>query len=238
MDKCVSCGGESEICKVCGRELHLHFVDFIDKMEIIYAILLAWGFAEATRAVIGHPNWDLAPLLIIDAFVFVRFFFAPERNLRSIALAMRHFPRWHWLIFLYDIPLLLFHSYAYYSMCVAITSGSCIRFYQWLIILLVANIVWISSISIRVNYFDKSIKGCEFSIWTINNTIHIALFIITFAIFFGPLATITMLFFTKTAVAFIKPGHIVYWLAFVIGISNCCVDLVLASSQYMGFRPR
>ena len=53
MKKCDACGGEAEICEVCGRELHLHFADFIDKMEIIYAILLAWGFAEATRAVIG-----------------------------------------------------------------------------------------------------------------------------------------------------------------------------------------
>lgn len=238
MEKCAACGGETEICKVCGRELHLHFIDFIDKMEIIYAILLAWGFAEATRAVIKYANWDLAPLLIIDAFVFVRFFFAPERNLRSIALAIRHFPRLHWLIFLFDIPLLIFHSYAYYSMCIAITNGNWITFYQWLIILLMANVVWLLSITFRLKYFDKSTKIDTFSVWSINNAIHVALFVIIFVIYFGPSDAIGLLSFSKTAGLFIKPGNIVYWLAFVIGISNCCVDLVMTSAEYMGFCAR
>jgi hypothetical protein len=236
MAKCVSCGGESETCQACGRELHLHFIDFIDKMEIIYAILLAWGFAEATRAVIGYADWDLAPLLIVDALVFVRFFFAPERNLRSIALALRHFPRWHWLVFLYDIPLLLFHSYAYYSMCVAISEGSCIVFYQWLIILLGSNVVWLVSITMRIKYFDKSTKVKTFSIWSINNTLHIASLVVIFVIYLGPASTIRLLHLSKSAVMLVNPEHVVYWLAFVIALSNCFIDLVLSSSDYMGFR--
>ncbi len=237
MKKCVACGCETDVCEVCGKELHVHFIDFIDKMEIIYAILLAWGFAEATRAVIGHVNWDFASLLILDAFVFIRFFFAPERNLRSVALATRDFPFWHWVIFLYDIPILIFHSFAYYSMCVATANGRAATFYQWFMILLVTNVVWLISITARTKHFDKSSKLEIFPIWIVNNSIHVLVLLIMFAIYSGaPEHFAKLLFSGKMEPFVIKPEGVFYWLFFAVGISNCCVDLVLTSSDYMGFR--
>lgn len=236
MKKCDACGTEINTCAVCGKELHLYFIDFIDKMEIIYAILLAWGFAEATRAVIVQSNWDFAPLLLIDALVFVRFFFAPERNLHSVALAAKDFPRWHWAIFLFDIPLLIFHSFSYYSMCVAIVNQKTLVFYQWLIILLTANVIWLISISARIKFFDKAAKIQVFPIWIINNFSHVLIFWIILAAFTGsPLLFFKLLFFSKTAAAFIQPGSLFYWLVFTAGLTNCCIDLIMASSDYMGF---
>jgi hypothetical protein len=237
MKKCDACGGESEVCEACGRELHHHFIDFIDKMEIIYAILLAWGFAEATRSVISDIDWDFAPLLLIDALVFIRFFFAPERNLRSVALATRDFPRWHWLIFIYDIPILVFHSYLYYSMCVAIIGARVAIFYQWFVMLLVINVLWLTTITARIKHFDKSSKKDVFPIWIVNNFIHVLFFCIVFALERDSwLASLKLFSFSKKVAFVIEPGSHFYWLVFAVGISNCCVDLILSSSDYMGFR--
>ncbi|MFH1441948.1 MAG: hypothetical protein ABIH18_07925 [Candidatus Omnitrophota bacterium] len=56
-------------------------------MEIVYAILMAYGFAESATHVIFKDKWNLWPLLLISGLVLIRFFFAPARNLKTIAMA-------------------------------------------------------------------------------------------------------------------------------------------------------
>ena len=115
MEHCKSCGTEKHICKACGAELHKKFHDFIMRAEIMYAIFMAWGFAASAESVIRDNNWGSFPLLVITTFVLIRFFFAPTRNLYSAALITSEIPKLRWIVFLFDFPMLILHSFAYYD---------------------------------------------------------------------------------------------------------------------------
>jgi len=66
------------------QEPYMHFEYFIDKIEIIYTIFIALGFAKVFEEVI-KTGWILVPLLIANALALVRIFFAPARNLAASA---------------------------------------------------------------------------------------------------------------------------------------------------------
>ncbi|MDD2679649.1 MAG: hypothetical protein PHO03_02440 [Candidatus Omnitrophica bacterium] len=237
MEHCHVCGSHKKICPICGAELHKKFDDFIVRSEIIYAIFMAWGFAASAEAVIRQKSWVNIPLLIISTFVLIRFFFAPTRNLFSAALVTEKKPNWRWLVFLVDFPFLIFHSFAYYSMCLAISEGgsNSFHFFQWFVILLSANVLWLASIALRMRLLGKKKHFATYIKWCINNFITVILFALIFLIFTGNFFAFFAIFFTKGYPLIINQAQVLYWALFGVALLNCCADFILTASDYLGF---
>jgi len=229
MEKCDSCGLEKEVCKVCGTEIYKQFIYFIDKTEMIYAILMAVGFAKSAEQILRPNHIKLIPLLIINAFVLMRFFFAPSRNLKKAALIVENTPKIQWRIFLWDFPVLIFHSFAYFAMCYAFRLGaeSTIRFYQWFMILLLSNAIWLYTIVLRMRKSPKEKKEDRqtFSKWIFNNSIHLII-----------LGLLWLLFWWFKGLMDINIDGWFYGLLFLVAFSNCCFDFILTAPSYLGFR--
>ena len=198
---------------------------------------MAWGFAASAEAVIKAQNWSTFPLLIIATFVLIRFFFAPTRNLFTAALLSEKYKKWHWVVFVLDFPLLIFHSFAYYTMCIAVAGGNenAYRFFQWFVILLSANIVWLSSIAIRMRMVERQKYFWTFIKWSANNFISVLLFAIVFSVLGGRVTAVFDLFFTKQLPLVINSNSFAFWIFFWVALLNCCSDVVLTASDYLGF---
>ena len=238
MQHCHACGSHKKICSVCGAELHKRFDDFIIRSEIIYAIFMAWGFAYSAEAVIRQKSWVNIPLLIISTFVLIRFFFAPTRNLASASITLEKKPKWRWLIFLVDFPFLIFHSFAYYSMCLAVFDGAAnsFHFFQWFTILLSANVVWLSSIALRMAIFGRKKYLATYIKWCINNLVTVFIFALLIAVFTGNFYVFFAIFFTKESPLIINQAQGgLYWALFIAALANCCLDFILTASNYLGF---
>lgn len=237
MEHCHACGSHKKICPICGAELHKKFDDFIVRSEIIYAIFMAWGFAASAEAVIRQKSWINIPLLFISTFVLIRFFFAPTRNLFSAALVTEKRPKWRGLVFLVDFPILIAHSFAYYTMCMALneSAGNSFRFFQWFIILLSLNVLWLATIALRMRIFGKKKHFWTYIKWCVNNGITVIISALIFAFFTGNFSAFFSIFFTKEAPLVIIQGQGLYWGLFAVALLNCCLDFILTASDYLGF---
>lgn len=237
MEHCHACGSHKKICSVCGAKLHKKFDDFVVRSEIIYAIFMAWGFASSAEAVIRQKSWVNVPLLVISTFVLIRFFFAPTRNLSSAALVTEKRPKWRCLVFMVDFPFLIFHSFAYYTMCLSISEGAynSFRFFQWFIILLVANVIWLASIAFRMKILGRKKHFKTYIRWCTNNFITVIVFFFVFLIFTGSFSAFSSIFFTKELPLMINREQGLYWVLFAVVLINCCVDFILTASDYLGF---
>ncbi|MDD5019978.1 MAG: hypothetical protein PHH75_00335 [Candidatus Omnitrophica bacterium] len=237
MEHCKVCGSHKHVCRVCGAELHRRFDDFILRAEIIYAIFMAWGYAAAAEAVIRADNWKGFPLLAISTFVLIRFFFAPTRNLHAAALLSERHKSWRWVVFTLDFPILIFHSFAYYTMCIAVRGSeeNAYRFFQWFIILLSANVVWLFFIALRMHLLHRHTHYGTFIKWCVNNFVSVVLFFIASYIWSGSAASFFGLFFAKEAAFVIHAGVPLYWVFFWIALANCIADVILTASDYLGF---
>ena len=237
MELCSVCGSHKKVCHVCGAELHKHFDSFIVRAEIIYAIFMAWGYAASADAIIRAWSWAASPLLVISTFVLIRFFFAPTRNLYTASLISEKHKRWRWVIFVLDFPLLIFHSFAYYTMCVAVMNGdkNAYRFFQWFVILLSTNIVWLTSIAARMRIVGRRRHFWTFIRWSVNNFISVLLFYIAISVLSGNCTEFFRVFFTKNLPLVISAGGHAYWIFFCIAFSNCIIDVISTASDYLGF---
>jgi hypothetical protein len=237
MEYCKICGSEKMICKECGAELHKKFHDFILRAEIIYAIFMAWGFASAAEAVIKDNDWGSLPLMLIITFVLIRFFFAPTRNLYSAALVSEKAIRLRPIVFLFDFPMLIFHSFAYYTMCLALKNATdnAYGFFQWFIILLTLNVAWLVSIAFRMSVFGREKHYWTFIKWSVNNFVTVLLFLFAFKAFSGTFTPFLRIFFTKDTPFLIREGSVIYVVFSLIAILNCCADVILTASDYLGF---
>lgn len=236
MEICKVCGSERKICKNCGAELHKRLDDFIVRSEIIYAIFMAWGFAAAAETLIKAQSWSHLPLLVIAGLVLMRFFFAPTKNLYAAALTTEHNHKWRWLVFLFDFPILIFHSFSYYSMCLAIAyTDNYYRFYQWFIILLSINVIWLISLALRVRLLEHKKNFMTFIKWSTNNSVAVGLSMAVLWISTGSFSAFGSMFFTKHLPFVISPGSQLGWALFAIALFNCCLDLFLTASDYLGF---
>jgi len=237
MAKCLICGSRKKLCGVCGAELHKRFEDFICRAEIIYAIFMTWGYATAAEAIIKAKDWNNFPLLLVATFVLIRFFFAPTRNLYTAALVSEKYKRWHWVVFALDFPLLILHSFAYYTMCQAIAASgeNAFRFFQWLVILLSTNVFWLASIALRMRFLDERRHFLTYIKWCINNFITVVLFYTVFSVLTGNPLKFFEFYFTKQMLIVINFTNYAYWVFFWISLLNCFVDILLTSSDYLGF---
>jgi hypothetical protein len=198
---------------------------------------MAWGYAASAEAIIRAKSWVSFPLLIISTFVLMRFFFAPTKNLYTAAILTHERKHWRWLVFMFDFPLLIFHSYAYYAMSLAVgESGvNAYRFFQWLILLLAFNVVWLLSIAWRMRILGRRTYFKMFIRWSVNNFVSVVLYLLAFTVLYGHPLRFSELFVTKETPLLVSPNTIAYWAFFAIALLNCCVDLILTASDYLGF---
>lgn len=199
--------------------------DFIDVMEFVYAILMTWGFAII--ALEWKFSWDYRLCLTIAALVLVRFFFVPSHDLRAIAEKTKDRPFSQRILFIIDVPIAIAHSFIYYRMCISMVQKNtplaynCGVFYSYFYLLLLLNVVWLVSISLREYLFEKELhlfkwlkraKHLQFLYWAGNNALHLIIF-----------------------VAFFMYTNISQSILFLIAFSNCLWDFTLTAPKYLKF---
>lgn len=203
-------------------------LDFVDKLEIVYAILIAWGFASVAKKF--RWDWEYLQYLIICTLVLMRFFFAPSRNLKAVAKVSKERPIWQRVIFFWDVPILIAHSFIYYQMCILVEACSINlpKFYLFFyLLLLLLNVIWLSSIILRLGYLHKEMLTDDEKslikylwIWLANNFIHIVIY----AILCISNSYTNIDIFGK---------HLS--LLFVFALTNCIIDFFFTAPVYLGF---
>ena len=197
------------------------FNDFIDNMAIVYAILVALGFSRL--ACRFQNDWEHWQLLLISSLVLMRFFFAPSRNLAAIAKATRNRPFWQRVIFLWDVPMLIAHSFVFCALCLhgeADTINVYCYYYSFFVYFLPMNIIWLWSISFRLLWFGEE-RPKRFFIWSTNNSIHVAIFSILWS---------------ARKYQWIDIEEKYMYLLFAFALSNCVFDFLFTAPDYLGFR--
>lgn len=177
-------------------------------LEILYAILLSWGFARvAERFVARDPFYWLCMLVALLALV--RFFFAPSHNVGVVARLIGSSRRASRVVIFFDIPVLIAHSFVFFRMCYAMGDYRYGYFYRDFSVLLLINAVWLMTIArrqkrARINPHDKHL------FWERNNFICGSL--------------ILGLFLLKADV------HI---FMFPVALANCVLDLWACAPYYL-----
>ena len=184
------------------------FNDFVDKMEVVYVVLLAWGFARVAEFFVWNITYILAA--IISGLVLIRFFFAASHNLKPVAVKSKGSSLKQIFLFLFDIPMLVLHSFIYYRMNFLLSQRDYFGFYRIFDWLLFVNTLWLLAINLRIKTSDnKILPWC--SKWTINNFI------------FGVI--ILFLLISRD-----------YYLLFCFSLLNCLLDFFWTAPCYLGFQ--
>ncbi|KAF0135108.1 MAG: hypothetical protein FD145_246 [Candidatus Saganbacteria bacterium] len=193
----------------------VQFAKFINIMDVLYAVLMAWGIALVASNFIFELKHALPS--VIAGLVLIRFFFAPARNLSNIAWQTQY----RWLaqigIFVIDVPLLFLHSFIYYRMCHSIWEFRYDLFYQWFFGLLAINVFWLLLILARQWWWKKD-KYDQHICWGINNLFWLII--------------VYVLYFFKVDI-FVEPN---YYALFTIALLNCLFDFILTAPCYLGFK--
>lgn len=209
-----------------------NFKNFIDKLEIVYAILIAWGFARIAKNFWSKPL-DHWLCLIICALVLIRFFFAPSYNLKTVAKPTKDRPLWQRFVFLCDVPILIGHSLIYYGMCACkpketVSSFNIPKFYLLFFLLLLLNVIWLWSISRRMYHFNKKLSPDDekspikcFVIWRRNNFFCIVIFAV-------------LLILHIHRIIDLSGKHLPF--LFIVALFNCIIDFLFTAPDYLGFR--
>ena len=197
------------------------FECFISKIEIVYAILIAWGFAHIAKTF--RLNWEYLQYLFVCALVLMRFFFASSHNLAAIAKTTENRPFWQRFLFFWDVPMLIAHSFIYYRMCEAegISFLGIPEFYViFYLFLLPLNVIWLLSIGIRMHSFNQKLY-VRFVMWSRNNYVHVGIFAILFLLH-------------VYSIIDLSEEH--KFLLFIFALTNCIIDFIFTAPDYLGFR--
>lgn len=140
---------------------------FVYILEIVYAILLSWGFARvAERFTADNIFYWLC--MLISLLALIRFFFAPSHNIGIVARLIGSRKNMARMVVFFDISVLMAHSFIYFRMCYALGDLNFHFFYRDFAILLLLNAVWLQTITTRqkrakINPHDKH------AFWKTNN---------------------------------------------------------------------
>ncbi len=142
---------------------------FIYILEIVYAILLSWGFARVAER---FSACDLFYWLcmLVALLSLIRFFFAPSHNVGVVARLINNRPGAARTVIFFDISVLLAHSFVFFRMCYAMADKRYGFFYRDFAILLLLNALWLATIRhrqqrARISPHDKHL------FWEANNFI-------------------------------------------------------------------
>lgn len=180
---------------------------FIYILEIVYAILLSWGFARvAERFTAKDPFYWFCMLTALLALI--RFFFAPSHNVGVVVKLVGRKKNAARVVVFFDISVLLAHSFVFFRMCYALGDRHYDFFYRDFSILLLLNALWLETIRwrqkrARANSHDKHL------FWERNNLVC------------G--AAILALFLVQA------DTHLMFFIALV----NCALDLWVCAPYYL-----
>jgi len=191
------------------------YTKFLIVLEIVYAILMGWGFARVAEYFLFDNLYNWAGL-VIAGFVLIRFFFAPSHNVGALVRSAKINLWKARLIIFFDIPILMAHSFIYYRICYNLSIKAYGLFYFNLALLLFLNASWLSSIKSRL-IKEGLASPPKFSLWINNNFISSMALLVVWA-------THKYIFTVDAAVYF--------WISFAIAASNCIVDLASCALEY------
>lgn len=180
---------------------------FIYVLEIVYAILLSWGFARvAERFRAQHVFYWLC--MLVSLLTLIRFFFAPSHNVGVVVKLVNNLKSAARMVIFFDISLLLAHSFVFFRMCYALGDMRYDFFYRDFSILLLLNAMWLITITFRqrrakISAHDKHL------FWQSNNLICGIL--------------ILGLYLFKVNIMFM----------FLVAIINCVLDLWSCAPYYL-----
>lgn len=195
------------------------FEKFMGIMEVLYAVLLTWGFANIAQSF--HRELAYCLTAIVAGLVLIRFFFAPAHNLYHIAVESRAHGAWYQrMVFYFDIPMLILHSFIFYRMCFHVAIMDYTQFYYFFFLLLLLNIIWLISIELRLSPFARKSDWKHF-IWIYNNS------------FFVAAAALLLIVSRWWPIPFNTFPN--YWVYFGLALANCLIDFYLSAPYYMGF---
>jgi len=175
-------------------------------LEIVYAILLSWGFARvAERFMIHSVVYWLC--MLISLLALIRFFFAPSHNVGVVIKLIKNSKNASRMIVFFDIPVLIAHSFVFFRMCYALGDLKYNLFYRAFSVLLLLNAIWLATITFRqkrakVDPHDKH------AFWQLNN-------FICGGLIFG-------LYLLKAEIG----------LMFIVAAVNCVLDLWVCAPYY------
>ena len=142
---------------------------FIYILEIVYAILLSWGFARvAERFTVRHIFYWLC--MLVSLFTLIRFFFAPSHNVGVVAKLINNRKGAARVVVFFDISLLIAHSFLFFRMCYALGDLRYNFFYRDFSILLLLNAMWLATITFR-HKCAKIKPHDKHAFWLFNNSI-------------------------------------------------------------------
>ena len=191
------------------------YTKFLIVLEILYAILVAWGFARIAEFFVFENPYNWAGLLVA-AFVLIRFFFAPSHNVGGLIRSTHITIGKARFIIFFDIPVLLAHSLIYYRLCYNLSLKEYELFYLYLAFLLLLNAGWLVTIRFRMRREGVNTPG-KFCLWINNNLIFSILLLACYAAYkFTGMFSFSAFF----------------WASFAIAMTNCVVDLSSCALNY------
>ena len=180
---------------------------FIYILEIVYAILLSWGFARvAEHFMVHHIFYWLCTL--ISLLTLVRFFFAPSHNVGVVTKLINNRKGAARMVVFFDVPVLMVHSFIFFRMCYALGDLRYNFFYRDFSILLLLNAMWLVTITFRHKCANLRLQD-KHAFWLLNNFICGIL--------------ILWLFLFKADIG----------LMFLVAIVNCVLDLWSCAPYYL-----
>ena len=179
---------------------------FIYILEIVYAILLSWGFARVAERFAAKDIFYWLCLLVA-LLTLIRFFFAPSHNVGVVARLIGNRKGAARTVIFFDISILLAHSFVFFRMCYAMGDKRYYFFFRDFAILLLLNALWLETIRhrqrrARIDPHDKHL------FWETNN--------------FLCGAIVLALFFLKVD----------FHAIFIVALVNCVLDLWVCAPYY------
>ena len=145
------------------------FNKFIYILEIVYAILLSWGFARVAERFNMHRTFYWLCMLV-GLLTLIRFFFAPSHNIGVVAKLINNRKGAARTVLFFDVSLLIAPSFIFFRMCYALGDLKYDFFYRDFSILLLLNAVWLATITFRQRMVKTSPHD-KHIFWQLNNFI-------------------------------------------------------------------
>lgn len=188
---------------------------FIVMLEIVYAILMAWGYGRAAEFFTFSSPHQWAGLVLIS-LVLIRFIFAPSHNVGGLMRSHKMTIMRARAIIFFDIPVLILHSFIFYRMCYNLSLKNYSIFYFDCMLLLAANATWLITIRKRLQ-LDGAFVPPKFGLWIGNNFAAAAAIIVILGVY------------RHTGGG---PFGVYFWLCSAVVFANSVIDLGSCAQEY------
>lgn len=206
--------------------------NFINAVELIYNLVLTVGVYEALQRIYCAVNGSFADFLqsvpnhaqilcagTLCAFVLIRFFFAPSRNIWFLLSVVPDERQKNLIeyrrILLLDLPVLMTHGFVFYFICINVDKPQ--YMYSFFALLLMLNALWLIFIEMRVKRIANYLN-----IWILNN------------IAFGTPMLVATVYWQKNWFQGDWGSILSDWkIYFIVAMANCILDLYNTADSYL-----